>query len=169
MPGRVERQRLHPAALGLLRQWDRLIISKGLLYRRPDGVECVYQLVLLKSLREEVFQQLHTHHGHQGSERTTELIQQMCYWLGMGNMIKDWCQSCDRCSVAKRQTGRRRDVPSRTKCLPPGPRNKIQAARASEIFQVVKPPEPGSVVYAVAPRHRQTDMSCSPFTTQTCT
>lgn len=104
MPGHVERQGLHPAVLGLLRQWDRLTLRTGLLYRthqRPDGGEWVYQLVLPESLREEVFQLLHTHHGHQGIERTTELIRQRCYWPGMSTVIKEWCQTCERCSVAK--------------------------------------------------------------------
>lgn len=60
----------------------------------------MWQLVLPECLQEEVFQQLNTYHGHQ-VERTTELIQQRCYWPGMGRVIKDWCQRCSRCSVAK--------------------------------------------------------------------
>lgn len=104
MPGRDERQSLPPQVLAMLRQWDRLLIKEGLLYRtyqRPDGGERVYQLVLPECLREEVFQQLHTYHGHQGIERTTELIRQRCYWPGMGQTIREWCQKCERCSVAK--------------------------------------------------------------------
>lgn len=91
MPGHVERQRLRPAVLGLLRQWDRLTMRNGLLYRMhqlPDGGEGVYQLVLPESLREAIFQQLHTHHGHQGIKHTTELIQQRCYSPGMGKVIR---------------------------------------------------------------------------------
>lgn len=104
IPSRLKKQSLPPVALGLLRQWDRLVLRQGLLYRtyqRPVGGECIYQLVLPECLQEEVFQQLHTYHGHQGAERATELIQQRCYWPGMGRMIKDWCQICSRCSVAK--------------------------------------------------------------------
>lgn len=59
------------------------------------------QLVLPDCLQGEVFQQLHTYHGHQGAERTTELILQRCYWPALGMMIKDLCQRCSRCSVAK--------------------------------------------------------------------
>uniref|UniRef100_A0A671U0X9 Gypsy retrotransposon integrase-like protein 1 n=1 Tax=Sparus aurata TaxID=8175 RepID=A0A671U0X9_SPAAU len=128
MPGRAERQRLHPAALGLLRQWDRLTSSNGLLYRvfqRPDGGECIYQLLLPESLREEVFQQLHTHHGHQGVERTTELIRQRCYWPGMGDMIKVWCQKCERCSVAKNTQPRVR-----------APMGHLLASRPNEILAI---------------------------------
>lgn len=104
MPGRVQRQMLGFAAQKLLRQWDRLSIKDRLLYRayqRSDGGEQVLQLVLPESLQEEVFQQLHSNHGHQGIERTTELIQQRGYWPGMRSMIRDWCVKCQRCSLAK--------------------------------------------------------------------
>lgn len=104
LPGRFERQSLQAEVLRLLRQWDRLVVRNGLLYRtyqRPDGGENVHQIVLPECLREEVFQQLHTFHGHQGAERTTELIRQRCYWPGMGQEIKRWCQNCERCSVSK--------------------------------------------------------------------
>ena len=89
MPNHIERQGLHPVALGL-RSVGSLSIRRGLLhwtYQRPDGGECVYQLVLPQSLWEDLFQQLHTHHGHQGTECTIELIRQRCYWPGMGKTI----------------------------------------------------------------------------------
>uniref|UniRef100_A0A3P9KI47 Gypsy retrotransposon integrase-like protein 1 n=1 Tax=Oryzias latipes TaxID=8090 RepID=A0A3P9KI47_ORYLA len=104
MPGRLEKQALEVGAQRLLRQWGRLSIKDGLLhrtYQRPDGGEPVLQLVLPESLQEEVFQQLHTHHGHQGIERTLELIQQRCYWPRMGAIIRDWCLKCERCCLAK--------------------------------------------------------------------
>lgn len=103
-PGRVEKEGLPPETLGLLKQWDRLVLEDGLLhrvYRRPDGGSEVHQLVLPDCLREEVFHQLHHNHGHQGAERTTELIRQRCYWPGMGQVIKRWCQLCERCSLSK--------------------------------------------------------------------
>ncbi|KAK5859298.1 hypothetical protein PBY51_003375 [Eleginops maclovinus] len=60
-----EKLSLPPAALGLLRQWERLTMKQDLLYRtyqEPDGGEWVDQLVLPECLREEVFQRLHNHH-----------------------------------------------------------------------------------------------------------
>lgn len=53
------------------------------------------------SLKNQVLQQLHHEHGHQGVERTTDLIHQRCYWPGMLHDIKRWCQECERCQVAK--------------------------------------------------------------------
>ena len=45
--------------------------------------------------------QLHQDHGHQGIERTMELVRQRCYWPGMSTDIKQWVQTCERCQVAK--------------------------------------------------------------------
>ncbi|XP_028292970.1 uncharacterized protein K02A2.6-like [Gouania willdenowi] len=90
--------------LELCRQWDRLQEMNGVLYRhtqRSDGGEDRYQLLLPACLKEEVLQQLHHGHGHQGLERTTDLVRQRCYWPLMHRDIKDWGQSCERCTLAK--------------------------------------------------------------------
>ena len=103
-PSLEERKCLPQPALVLLRQWDRLVEKNGLLYRRiwwPDGHEEVLQLVLPALLKEDVLRQLHQEHGHQGIERTTELVRQRCYWPGMSAEVRRWCQECDRCQVSK--------------------------------------------------------------------
>lgn len=104
MPSQAEKEVLPLQTRGLLRQWDRIVHMNGLLYRRffrPDGGEEVHQLLLPEGLKGEVLQQLHQNHGHQGIERTTELVRQRCYWPGMGQDIKKWCQQCGRCTLAK--------------------------------------------------------------------
>lgn len=88
----------------LLKQWDRLGEQEGVLYRRTfrsDGGEEYLQLVLPTILKEETLTRLHQNHGHQGIERTTELVRQRCYWLGMSIDIKQWVQTCEHCQVAK--------------------------------------------------------------------
>ncbi|XP_073710120.1 retrovirus-related Pol polyprotein from transposon 412 [Misgurnus anguillicaudatus] len=103
-PAYSERQLLSKAALILLRQWDRLVERQGLLYRRmlrSDGGEEILQLVLPAALQREVLTGLHQDHGHQGVERTTELVRQRCYWPGMSADVAQWCQQCDRCQSAK--------------------------------------------------------------------
>lgn len=103
-PGPLERKRLSAPALTLLGQWNRLVAREGVLYRkvfRPDGAEEFLQLVLPAGLRENVLTQLHQDHGHQGVERTTELVRQRCYWPGMSAEISRWCLECERCQVAK--------------------------------------------------------------------
>lgn len=103
-PNATTREGLSGPARILLRQWDKIWQSEGLFYRRihrPDGGEEISQLLLPRCLQEEVLQQLHNDHGHQGIERTTELVRQRCYWPGMGEDIKQWCQDCTRCTLAK--------------------------------------------------------------------
>lgn len=76
----------------------------GLLYRcvsRLDGSEEVLQLILPVALKRDVLTQLHQHHGHQGVERTTELIHQWCYWPGMSAEVAQWCREWERCQLAK--------------------------------------------------------------------
>ncbi|KAJ8390423.1 hypothetical protein AAFF_G00103580, partial [Aldrovandia affinis] len=104
VPDKQERLTLSNPVRELVRQWNRVVEREGLLYRRtlrPDGGEEVYQLLLPVSLREEVLQQLHQGHGHQGVERTTDLVRQRCYWPGLYQDVKDWCKQCDRCALAK--------------------------------------------------------------------
>ncbi|KAL1281970.1 hypothetical protein QQF64_000773 [Cirrhinus molitorella] len=103
-PGPEERRQLTKPVLTLLQQWNRLELREGVLYRkifRPDGGEEGYQLVLPEVLKEEVLLQLHQQHGHQGVERTSELIRQRCYWPNMLADITRWCQECERCQLAK--------------------------------------------------------------------
>ncbi|GAA6083783.1 uncharacterized protein LOC122335106, partial [Tachysurus ichikawai] len=103
-PGSEECWQLNKPVLTLLQQWNRLKAKEGVLHQRifrPDGGEECYQLVLPDVLREEVLIQLHQHHGHQGVERTSELIRQRCYWPNMLADITRWCQECERCQLAK--------------------------------------------------------------------
>ncbi|XP_035796548.1 retrovirus-related Pol polyprotein from transposon 412 [Amphiprion ocellaris] len=103
-PSHTEHQQLSPRALALLRQWDRLVEKSGIFYRqvyRPDGAAAILQLLLPAALKEEVLTEVHQRHGHQGVERTLELLRQRCYWPGMSSDVAQWCQSCERCQVAK--------------------------------------------------------------------
>ena len=99
-----ERRLLPGKAKALLKQFDRLVEREGVIYRRayrPDGGEEFLQLVLPAALTSDVLEQLHQEHGHQGMERTTELVRRRCYWPGMTADIKQWVQRCERCQVAK--------------------------------------------------------------------
>uniref|UniRef100_A0A3P9JFB1 Gypsy retrotransposon integrase-like protein 1 n=1 Tax=Oryzias latipes TaxID=8090 RepID=A0A3P9JFB1_ORYLA len=102
-PSSSARDKLSGLVRVLLRQWDKITSKDGLIFRkvqRPDGGEEILQLLLPMCLK-EVLQQLHDDHGHQGIERTTELVRQRCYWPGMSDDIKQWCKDCTRCILAK--------------------------------------------------------------------
>lgn len=103
-PKAEEGRQLSRPSLILLCPWDRFLEREGMLYRRvfrPDGGEACHQLILPIVLKSEVLTQLHQGHGHQGIERTTELVQRQCYWPGMSAEVARWCQECERCQSAK--------------------------------------------------------------------
>ncbi|XP_076131023.1 retrovirus-related Pol polyprotein from transposon opus [Alosa pseudoharengus] len=103
-PSPQERKQTSPQALSLLKQWDRLVEWDGIVYRkvfRSDGGETVWQLLLPEAMQKEALTQAHQQHGHQGTERTLELLRQRCFWPGMASDVARWCQLCERCQVAK--------------------------------------------------------------------
>ena len=96
-PNRRERAPLTKGVISLLRQWKRLTLSRGLLYRKLASHR---QLVLPRSLREQVFHAVHDV-GHQGAERSTQLLHQRCYWTGMFSDVAEWVRKCPRCEHSK--------------------------------------------------------------------
>lgn len=76
-----------------LRQWDHLVVRDGVLYHRVfhlDGGKEVLQVSLAAAIESQVLTQLHQQHGHQGVERTTQLVCQQCYWSGISSDIAYW-------------------------------------------------------------------------------
>ena len=57
--------------------------------------------MLPKALQAEVLTNLHDKYGHQGIERTTNLVRQRCYWPNMRHDIQRWCADCICCTLAK--------------------------------------------------------------------
>ena len=39
--------------------------------------------------------------GHQGIERTVNLIRERCFWVGMYDDIESWVKNCQRCILTK--------------------------------------------------------------------
>ena len=127
-PNYQERKHLSPPALTIIGQWNRLVEQEGVLFRRifrPDGAEAVLQLLLPATLKQEVLAQVHQGHGHQGVERTLELVRQRCYWPGMSSEVAQWCRECERCLVAK-------DTPR----PPPSFMGHLLASRPNEILAI---------------------------------
>ena len=127
-PNHQERKHLSPPALTIIGQWKRLVEQEGVLFRRifrPDGAEAVLQLLLPATLKQKVLAQVHQGHGHQGVERTLELVRQRCYWPGMSSEVAQWCRECERCQVAK-------DTPR----PPPSFMGHLLASRPNEILAI---------------------------------
>lgn len=73
----------------LLREWKKLELRDGILYRkRVVGDHIIYQLVLPKDLRPVVMEQLHDNMGHLGLERTLDLARAPFYWPRMATDVE---------------------------------------------------------------------------------
>jgi transposase InsO family protein len=89
------------------RQWERLKIDNGLLYRRwdsLDGTHHHYQLIPPKSYRNELIQEAHTGitGGHLGIKKTEDQLQRRAYWYQWGTDVRRFCQQCPKCCTYHR-------------------------------------------------------------------
>ena len=84
-----------------LRQWDRLEIHNGVLYRLVEvNGSLVQQAVIPTKLRRMVLEYSHDRMGHQGYERTEQLLRSKCYWPNLSSDVRQWRDQCTRCTLA---------------------------------------------------------------------
>ena len=89
----------------LVSKWEQLTMDNNILYRTITlNNERRKVLVLPQSLYSVVLKQLHDFSGHQGIERTTQLVRSRCYWTTLTTDVNNYCQKCVRCRVAKEPT-----------------------------------------------------------------
>ena len=55
------------------------------------------QIVIPTTMRFEIVDRVHRSMGHQGAERTCEIISRKSFWEGMQGYIKDFCAHCKIC------------------------------------------------------------------------
>ncbi|KAL1007184.1 hypothetical protein UPYG_G00083180 [Umbra pygmaea] len=102
-PSGRERRGLPKPVLSLLKHWNYTQKKDGLLYRvvsDPKHGECD-QLLLPACLREQVLKSVHDSMGHQGIERTLNLLRSRCFWVGMYEDVEQWIKACERCVLTK--------------------------------------------------------------------
>lgn len=82
----------------LLREWNRLELLDGVLFRkRQEGDKLTWQLVLPPNLRSSVLKSLHHDMGHMGIERTIDLVRQRFFWPKMALEVETTIKTCGRC------------------------------------------------------------------------
>ena len=88
----------------LLQQHPRLFLKDGVLYRRLQDPQrgTVEQLVLPSTLKPDVLASLHDNMGHQGLDRTTELLRARVYWPGMFGEVRSYIHACQRCAMGRK-------------------------------------------------------------------
>lgn len=103
-PSRREKANMSSRAITLFRQWDKLKIKDGILYRvtqDPHSKQKRYQLILPSSLKDQALKGVHDLAGHQGQARTIHLARQRFFWPGMGKDVCEYIKCCQRCILAK--------------------------------------------------------------------
>ena len=96
-------KRTDPCACALVRQLDRLDLDKGILYGRimDPTLGLTKQIVVPDSLQGTLLQLSHEKHGHQGPDRTFQLLRRRAFWPHMNLDAEEWCQHCERCQISK--------------------------------------------------------------------
>ena len=88
-------------ACKLALQWDRLILKQGILHRLYIFNEIEYhQLVLPQWYHRKVITALHDHMGHQGIDKTMDLLGERVYWPSMVKDTQNWVTNCHHCQIA---------------------------------------------------------------------
>ena len=95
-----------PEAQRLLQLWERLSVDQGLLKRKYEdarGNSSWQQLVVPRTLREEIMQELHAGplEGHLGVDKTVAKIKERFYWPGMYRDVEQWIRTCASCATRK--------------------------------------------------------------------
>ncbi len=84
--------------LFLLREWRKLELKDGILYRKITLRDCViYQLVLPPDLRALAMESPHVNMGHMEIDRTLDLIRSRFYWPRMAADVENKVKTCGRC------------------------------------------------------------------------
>lgn len=100
----VEQRDLDPTVKKLAKQFIRLKLKKGVLFRTildPRDSEEICQLVVPESLRYKVYESQHDHCGHFGERSTLERMRRIYYWPTMAKDVQNWIHECKRCTLAK--------------------------------------------------------------------
>ena len=86
----------------LFHQFERLILKKEFLHRLYISEDMEYhQLVLPKKFHSKILRSVHDDMGHQGLEKTMELLRERVYWPTMAVDTSNWVSQCSHCQVAK--------------------------------------------------------------------
>ena len=104
-PTTVENRQFCDDARKLSKVFSSLVMQEGLLMRRwtePGTREVLLIPVIPADRRRELFCMAHDQHGHQGAERTYQILRRRCYWPGLLEDVTVWVRQCARCQPAKR-------------------------------------------------------------------
>ena len=97
---------LSPSEKTYWSHWDQLHVINGVLYKRwvsEWGDRVIWKLVVPKSLRSMVFDNLHKHRtaGHFGENKTIDRVGERYWWVSWRAFVRSSCKKCDSCAAKK--------------------------------------------------------------------
>ena len=97
-PERSDLRTETPSVLKYMREWKKLSLTDGILYRNTvlNNVQ-TRQLVLPLHFQTIVLKHLHDDMGHQGRDRTLSLVRSRFYWPALEKDVEDKVKNCGRC------------------------------------------------------------------------
>jgi transposase InsO family protein len=113
-PTERQRSRESPGVRRYLREWKRLYLSDGVVFRRrvtPLSITPSRQLLLPQCYHSWALMGLHDHVAHQGLDRTLALVRDRYYWPGMQADVAHKVKTCDRCIRRKTPPDAHKRVP----------------------------------------------------------
>ena len=95
---RVQSKLIHK----MLLQFDHFSLIEGVLHCRVilHGEE-LQHLVLPKYFQNKILKSIHDDSGHEGLERTLELLQSLVFWLNMFKEVDTYLMNCEHCQALK--------------------------------------------------------------------
>ncbi|KAJ8381090.1 hypothetical protein SKAU_G00018680 [Synaphobranchus kaupii] len=103
-PSRRERDKESQMVLRILKQWERLTVLDGILYRvtrDPMTKHKRFQFVLPDSLKSQALAGVHDLAGHQGQPRTLSLVRLRFFWYDVEQDVWSYVRNCPRCVLSK--------------------------------------------------------------------
>ena len=97
-PRKQERAGEHRDVTALLREWAKLTLRDGVLYRKRGSH---YQLILPSKYRHRIYTELHNDMGHMGADRVVSLARDRFYWPRMQRDIEHYVTQ--ECSCLKQR------------------------------------------------------------------
>jgi len=89
----------------LLREFNKLVIKRGVLYRKTQVHENpTFQLVIPEQYKLTALQGAHDDMGHLGRDKTLSVLRDRVYWPNLTNDVDQYLKACDRCIKRKTST-----------------------------------------------------------------
>ncbi|KAL6491090.1 hypothetical protein MHYP_G00014350 [Metynnis hypsauchen] len=87
IPRESEKKQMSREVRRLVREWSRLVVEQGVLYRQTGPRK---QLVVPSKFKSTILKQLHDNMGHVGADKVIHLVRERFYWPYIQQEVEDY-------------------------------------------------------------------------------